>query len=96
MKNFINATDESGNEFLVNPEDIQLNKAGTNMSVGVYCEKCLDKGDKACHRVWFRQLVFDPKDKETMEKLFLQEKQKIKKKIKNKDKRLRRKREKVA
>lgn len=95
MKNWLNATDECGNEIIVNPEDVQLNKAGTNMSVGVYCERCLDKGDKACHRVWFRQLVFDPKDKETMEKIFLQERQKIKKNQKNKDKR-RRKREKVV
>lgn len=96
MKKFLNATNENGQEILVNPEDVHLNKAGTNMLIATYCEKCLDKGDRACHYEWFRRLIFDPEEKKLVEKIFLQERERLCADKKNKDKKLRRKREKVA
>ena len=96
MKKFLNATNESGEEILVNPEDVHLNKAGTNMLIATYCESFLNKGDKACHYEWFRKLIFDPEEKKTVEKIFLQEKERVRAEKKKKNKGLRRKREKIA
>ncbi len=70
MKQFLNATNSTGQEIMVDPNDVKLNAAGTNMSVACYPEKNLNRGDKRPEYINFHHLKFDPDDKEEMEKIF--------------------------
>lgn len=70
MKQFLNATNSTGQEIMVDPNNVKMNAAGTNMSVACYPEKDLDRGDKRPKYVNFHHLKFDPDDKEKMEKIF--------------------------
>lgn len=70
MKQYLNATDCAGQEITVDPNDVRMNPAGTNMQVACYPEKNLDRGDRRPEYVNFHHLKFDPDDRAEMEKLF--------------------------
>lgn len=70
MKQFLNATNSTGQEIMVDPNDVKLNAAGTNMQVACYPEKDLDIGDRRPKYINFHHLKFDPDDRAEMEKLF--------------------------
>jgi hypothetical protein len=72
MKQFINATNSTGQEIMVDPNDVRMNPAGTNMCVACYAEKALDRGDRRPQYINFHHLKFDPRDKKEMEKIFQQ------------------------
>lgn len=72
MKKTILATDQRGQEILVDPNDFFLNEAGTNMFVACHPEKNLDRGDRRPRYFNFHHIKFDPSDREEIEKLFTQ------------------------
>lgn len=77
MKQFLNATDSTGQDIMVDPNDVKMNPAGTNMSVACYLDKSLDRGDKRPHYINFHHLKFDPDDRAEMEKIFKEKSAKI-------------------
>lgn len=76
MKRFIIATDETGNEISINPNEVRLNKAGTNMTVATYPEKELDRGNTQPVFVDYRRLKVEKDDRAILENIFELEKAK--------------------
>jgi len=72
MRQSMLATNSSGQEIMVDPNDVKINAAGTNMCVACYPEKNLDRGDQRPQYLNFHHLKLDPSDKEEMEKIFQQ------------------------
>lgn len=70
MKKCLNATDQSGQDILVDPNDVKLNAAGTNMAVSCRPDNNLNRGDQRPEYVNFHHLKFEPSDKEEMDRLF--------------------------
>ncbi len=70
MKSFLNATNSCGEEIFVDPNDVKVNPARTNMTVACYHEKDLDMGNREPKYENYHHIRFDPKDKEEMEKIF--------------------------
>lgn len=89
MKQYLNATDSVGQEITVDPNDVKMNPAGTNMQVACYPEKDLDRGDRRPKYINFHHLKFDPDDRAEMEKLFKEKSAQISAKIKPEKKALR-------
>lgn len=89
MKQYLNATDSVGQEITVDPNDVKMNPAGTNMQVACYPEKDLNRGDRRPKYINFHHLKFDPDDRAEIEKLFKEKSAQISAKIKPEKKALR-------
>ncbi len=89
----MNATEkESGNEIMVDPNDVVLNAAGTNMTVATYSEKSFNVGNRRPSYQSIRSINFLPENEEIMKTILNQEivkqkKQKKQKKLGLRDKR---------
>lgn len=85
---FMNAWDGAA-EIMVDPSKVQINAAGTNMTVATYNEERLNRGDKRPEYKNFHSLTFNKKDLAKMEGIFKDEQQKLKKKSKIRVRKLR-------
>ncbi|MFZ4632155.1 MAG: hypothetical protein ACOYL8_03045 [Patescibacteria group bacterium] len=70
MKPFIEATDANGREVMIDPNQVKLNAANTNMLVAVYPEKELNRGNQKPIFVNFRFLKVLPEDRQKLEDIF--------------------------
>ena len=73
MRKFIEGTDENGKEISIDPNDVVLNAAATNMSVATYPEKELDRGNKKPIYESYKKLKVLPADRQILEDIFKQE-----------------------
>lgn len=73
---------KDGSEITVDPNDVVMNAAGTNMTVATYPEKELNRGNKKPTFAGFRTLNVSPENLKKLEGIFLIEAAKIKGRVK--------------
>ncbi len=77
MQNFMYSF-KGGSRITIDPGDVAINAAGTNMTVATYPDKNLDRGDRRPVYENFRELELGPTNKEKLEAIFKAERQKVK------------------
>jgi len=60
----------NGGETMVDPNQVKMNSAGTNMQVACYPEKNLDRGNREPQFINWHHITFLPEDKKIMEEVF--------------------------
>jgi len=70
MKPFLSATDNVGNEISVDPNDVRINDAGTNMTVATYPEKELDRGNTQPVFIDYCHLYMEKEDRAILKNIF--------------------------
>jgi len=73
---------EGATEIMVDPSNVVVNAAGTNMTVATYNEARFNGGDKRPEYRNFRSIAFNEKDRAKMEEIFKQKKLTLKQKTK--------------
>lgn len=73
---------QGSTEVMVDPSDVIMNAAGTNMQVATFSESALNRGDRSPEYVNFRTLDFEEKDRNTLEAIFKKNQSKLKNRTK--------------
>ena len=81
MQNFMYSF-KGGSKITIDPNDVVINSAGTNMTIATYPTNRLNVGDKRPVYEPFRELQLGPGNKKKLEVLFKEKQAEHKKKIK--------------
>lgn len=81
MQNFMYSF-KGGSRITIDPGNVIINAAGTNMTVATYPDKNLNRGDRRPVYENFRELELGDRNKEKLESIFKAEQQKLKMKTK--------------
>lgn len=69
---------KDGSELTVDPNQVRINAAGTNMEAATYPRKAIDRGDKNIYWEYFRTINLKPENLKIMEEIFKSEVAKLK------------------
>ncbi|MFA5131462.1 MAG: hypothetical protein WC467_03480 [Patescibacteria group bacterium] len=81
---------KNGSEITIDPNDVTINAAGTNMAVATYPQENINKGDKRPVYVNFRELNLGPENQKKINEIFKEKQTDLLKTKKAKEKKLRR------
>ena len=70
---------EGSSEIAIDPNNVVINKAGTNMTIATYPKIELDRGNKQPVYKPFRELTLGPGNRAKLEEIFKAEQAKLKK-----------------
>ncbi len=70
MKPLIEAENSRGDKIMVDPNEVILNAAGTNMSIATYPDRELNRGNRKPIYESYKTIRFNPLDKEGIDTLF--------------------------